>query len=61
MGGHLCVCIAPVLTLASNYPESDLNLTWNLFLLLGSFSHLHIIIELVEQFYALNGFLRVPR
>lgn len=60
MGGHLCVCIAPVLTLASNYPESDLNLTWNLFLL-GSFSHSHIIIELVEQFCAVNGFLRVPR
>lgn len=49
MGGHLCVCIAPVLTLASNYPNSDLNVGCvpSSLLSLGSFSFLHVTSEAI--------------
>ena len=62
MGCVKCVCVAPALALALKYPVSDLNVEFipSSLLSLGSFSRMHIINELVEQFCVENGVLGGP-
>lgn len=61
MGALVCDYIAPALALALKYPVSDPNVEFIPSLLsLVSFSCMHIINELLEQFCVENGVLRGP-